>query len=71
MNSCIVGNSVLQIFLVTGGRQSITTEILQDDKTWKVLNNGNLPLSRYGSVTGLQGLGLDTLNNEVYSFGEI
>lgn len=55
-----------RIFLVTGGRYSITTETLQDKK-WTVLKYGNLPLSK--GVTGLYGLQVATVNNNVFSFG--
>ena len=51
-----------KIFLVTGGRYSKTTEILEEKK-WKVLNTGDLPTQIYG-------FGLATLNNEVFAFGK-
>ena len=64
--------SALQIFLVTGGISSITTEIKTkgEGEKWTKLPEGKLPLS--GSyIYGLQGLRLATLNNEVFSFGKI
>ena len=66
---CIVGILFLQIFLVTGGVYVIATEILKDKK-WTVLKheNGNLP---FPGITGLKGVRLATLNNEVFSFGKI
>ena len=54
---------VLQIFLVTGGEFSDTTEILQEKK-WKVLATGNLPAK-------INGLSLITIDNNVFSFGKI
>ena len=58
----------LQIFLVTGGDYSITTEILQDKK-WIVLKYGNLPLPvGYSRIVGLR---LATIDNEIFSFGKI
>ena len=53
--------SVLQVFLVTGGYFSVTTEILHN-KNWKVLTNGNLPVPV--SVTGVYGLNCETIQNE-------
>ena len=55
---------VLQIFLVTGGHDSDTTEILEDKK-WKVLKSGNLPIAVNS------GLRLATIDNNVFSFGKI
>ena len=49
--------------MVTGGVYSAATEILKDDK-WTILKNGNLP-------TMINGLGLATIDNQVFSFGKI
>ena len=64
-------NSLLQVFLVTGGEYSITTETKTIGENWRLLKGGDLPL--YGSkyIYGLQGVRLATLNNEVFSFGKI
>ena len=53
--------------MVTGGLNSVTTEILQDGK-WTVLKNGRLPVAK--TVTGLFGLNLATVKNSVFSFGK-
>ena len=53
----------MQKFLVTGGYYSETTEILEDKK-WTVLKNGNLPFK-------IRGLLLETVENKVFSFGNI
>ena len=49
--------------MVTGGYFSNTTEILKD-KEWTVLENGNLPWMMHG-------FGLASINNNIFSFGEI
>lgn len=54
----------LQIFLVTGGRSTDTTEILMNKNKWTVLPKGNLP---GGSIAGL---GLATVENNVFAFGK-
>ena len=60
--------------MVTGGEYrsgdaySETTEILQEPyKNWIVLKKGNLPYTNYR----IFGLGLATVNNEVFAFGKI
>ena len=55
----------LKIFLVTGGHDSHSTEILRDKK-WTVLENGDLP-----SGSKIFGLGLTTFNNTVFAFGKV
>ena len=42
---------------------TVTTEILQDN-VWVVLKNGNLP-NKYRT----ESIGLSTVNNEVFAFG--
>ena len=50
--------------MVTGGDFSMTTEIkTRQDKNWKVLPNGNLPIQMWG-------FRLMTIHNEVFSFGK-
>ena len=58
---------ILQIFLVTGGSYSTTTEILQDKK-WIVLPYGKLPLPGASLLAGLR---LATIDNEVFAFGKV
>ena len=53
--------------MVTGGLNAVTTEIHQG-KGWTVLKNGNLPVSK--GVTGVNGLRLATVKNNVFSFGK-
>ena len=48
---------------MTGGISSSTTEILED-KTWTLLKYGSLPVKIYAPR-------LSTINNEVFSFGNI
>ena len=50
----------------------MTTEILEDKK-WKVLSNGHLPIPGYtGSYTyNLYVLRLATVDNDVISFGNV
>ena len=67
-------NNFSKVFLVTGGdyfsddRHSYTTEILQEPyKNWIVLKTGDLPYTDYN----IYGLGLATVNNEVFAFGNI
>ena len=55
----------LQIFLVSGGDFTVSTEILEDGK-WKILWNAKLPLP---GTDALYGLRLATVANQVYSFG--
>ena len=51
-----------KIFMVTGGDLTETTEIFQDRK-WKVLPYGNLPIKMWG-------FRLITIHNEVFSLGK-
>ena len=59
---CLYFSISLQIFLVTGGRYSPTSEILVDSKNqWKILEHAALQLFS---------LRLATINNEVFCFGK-